>query len=153
MSLTVKVGWGDDLGTVLVSPSCSALRLDSSGAHIHTVSKGRDGDPWRRVVHIGEPCQGHDVTAGNPQDGQLGQFLVIGVRGHCSTKTVERRTYCMHSRALASVRFHAPLSSHIFIVFTRPFKMRITVVVIIIVLVLVRIRAGLLSRLGRQSNR
>lgn len=34
------------------------------------------------VVQVSQACQGQDVVTGDPQDGQLGQLLPVGVARH-----------------------------------------------------------------------
>jgi hypothetical protein len=44
------------------------------------------------VVQVSQPCQGQDVVTGNPQDGQFGELLPIGVARHLRMQGEGMRT-------------------------------------------------------------
>lgn len=52
--------------------------LQGAGAALHTLREAEVA-VVRTVVQVSQPRQGQDVVTGNPQDGQLGQLLPVGV--------------------------------------------------------------------------
>lgn len=62
----------------LLGPS---LSLQGAGAALHTLGEAEVAVVGA-VVEVGQPRQGQDVVTGDPQDGQFGQLLPIGVTRH-----------------------------------------------------------------------
>ena len=54
----------------------AALGLQGAGATLHALGEAEVAVVGA-VVEVGQPRQGQDVVAGDPQDGQLGQLLPV----------------------------------------------------------------------------
>lgn len=83
---------------LLGSPFC----LQGAGAALHTLGEAEVAVVGT-VVQVSQPCQGQDVVTGDPQDGQFGQLLPIGVARHLRMQGEDMRT-----AAGASVRSIIP---------------------------------------------
>lgn len=59
----------------------AAFGLQGAGAALHALGEAEVAVVGA-VVEVGQPRQGQDVVAGDPQDGQLGQLLPIRVTRH-----------------------------------------------------------------------
>lgn len=58
--------------------------LQGAGAALHTLGEAEVAVVGA-VVQVSQPRQGQDVVTGDPQDGQFGQLLPIGVAWHLRT--------------------------------------------------------------------
>lgn len=96
------------------SPS-SAFILDCPRAHVNTFGK-RGLVLFSTVVLFIQRTQRQNVTAGDSQDGQFGEFLVTRVGRHCLSKVLESSTDCVNSSAFSSIGFDSPLSSHVLVI-------------------------------------
>lgn len=61
---------------------CPALCLYRPRAQVNAIRKGQGHGRLGAAVDVGQAGQRHDVGAGDAEDGQLGQLLVVGVGGH-----------------------------------------------------------------------
>lgn len=59
----------------------TAFRLQGAGAALHTLGE-TEVAVVGAVVQVSQPRQGQDVVTGDPQDGQFGQLLPVGVAWH-----------------------------------------------------------------------
>lgn len=57
------------------------LGLQGAGAALHALGEAEVAVVGA-VVEVRQPCQGQDVVTGDPQDGQFGQLLPVGVTRH-----------------------------------------------------------------------
>ena len=98
-----------------------SFRLYGPGTQVHAFGEvvGDDGLGDVAAVDVGQAGQGHDVGAGNPKDGQLGQFLVVRVRRHGATQRLEGGGNGVHAGPLPGVGLHPPLPRHVLVVLAR----------------------------------
>lgn len=75
--------------TLLGAPLC----LQGAGAALHTLGEAEVAVVGT-VVQVSQPRQGQDVVTGNPQDGQFGQLLTIGVARHLRMEGEGIRNSC-----------------------------------------------------------
>lgn len=92
-----------------------AFRLNSPGHEIDAGSQ-RGTVGWLALGSIDDLPEGHNVTARDPQHGQLRQFLIVRIRGYGASQRIECRAYGVHSRPFPGVRFYPPLASHVLVV-------------------------------------
>ena len=75
----------------------AALVLNSPCALVDALFKRQRWLPRCGVVTSGESGEGGDVGAGDAEDGELGQSLVVAERRHRPTQCVERRADRVHT--------------------------------------------------------
>lgn len=81
--------------------------LQGAGAALHTLGEAEVAVVGA-VVQVSQPCQGQDVVTGDPQDGQFGQLLPIGVAWHLLPERLEGCADGVHPRPLPGVGQEPP---------------------------------------------
>lgn len=102
---------------VLLLPQL-ALRLNGLCQRIHALINGRL-TLILTVVHARDPAQGHNVRASDPQHGQLGQLLCVGISGHGMPQLLKGRRDRVHSSPLPGIGFNPSLPGHVLVVSLR----------------------------------
>lgn len=98
-SSILGLAWGQSLLALLGAP----LGLQGAGAALHALGEAEVAVVGA-VVEVRQPCQGQDVVTGDPQDGQFGQLLPVGVTRHLLPERLEGCTDRVHPRPLPGVR-------------------------------------------------